>query len=610
MNLDYVLGETHGSEYSWHKYWSRKPANVIASYLRALVPAGGRVLDPFSGSGVVLRESARIGLQCYAFDVNPVAVEISKFMNCNVDESVFARKAEDLISEVESSFGAMYLEQGKVIRFLVHNMATRCASCNSDNVYSKEHHGSRAKRCVQCGEKISFGLVNSTQTVITEVNYVDGSYSQDPEVLARQQLISVHSADVGLDYSARLVNNRRTLTSSELCTADFFSRRNFSILSACSDIAHSCEENELRRALLLLITGSSAQASKLIASRGRLAGGGQAWTIPGFWVPPVHLESNPFIHLRARAKKMAQALSQIGRQRSGTTRVQRISAQAGMREAIKNSERFDLVFLDPPYGDSVAFTEFSAIWNAFLKQPVNYQDDISVSDRTESPSTMSDYEQSLMDVASNLRGLLTESGKVLLTFNNHDLRAWRALVSALQTEGFSASFVRYHDPAVISTKSQTALAGSYVGDFYVVFAHNDAAVSSFADSREVLKQLLTRAAAVRGGSLPRALAVRFGLQLWLELNVDASEVVRLDELFRELFEEKQGVLHLANPPTDETRRLEEIVLKCASGRNLQLPIQLSEFVASLERETRTLGRPSPVEAMAIVSKERQQSQLW
>jgi 16S rRNA G966 N2-methylase RsmD len=609
MNVDYVLGKTHSSEYSWHKYWSRKPANVIASYLKALVPTGGRVLDPFSGSGVVLRESARLGLHCSAFDVNPVAVEISRFMNCNVDEEVFARKAEDLISEVESSFGAMYLEQEKVIRFLVHHMATRCTTCNTENVYSKEHHGSRAKRCVQCGEKVSFGLINSTQTVITEVNYVDGSYSQDSEVLARQQLISNHGANGGSGYSARLVNNRRTLTSSELCTADFFSRRNFSILSACSDIAHSCEENELRRALLLLITGSSAQASKLIASRGRLAGGGQAWTIPGFWVPPVHLESNPFIHLRARAKKMAQALREIGRQRSGTTRVQRVSAQEGMREAITNSERFDLVFLDPPYGDSVAFTEFSAIWNAFLKQQVDYQDDISVSDRTESPSTMSDYERSIIDVALNLRGLLTESGKVLLTFNNHDLRAWRALVSALQTKGFSASFVRYHDPAVISTKSQTALVGSYVGDFYVAFSPDDAPIGSFSNNQDGLKQLLTRAAAARGGSLPRSLAVRFGLQLWLELNIDASEIVRLDQLFRELFEEKQGVLYLVNPPTDETSRLEEIVLKCASGRNLQLPMQLSEFVASLERETRTLGRPSPVEAMAIVSKELQQSQL-
>lgn len=610
MEHDYALGETHSSEYSWHKYWSRKPANVIASYLKALVPPDGRVLDPFSGSGVVSRESARLGFHCTSFDVNPVAVEISKFMNCSVDEAVFARNAEDLIREVESSFGATYLEHGKMIRFLVHHMATCCTSCAYENVYSKSHHGSRAKRCTQCGEKVSFGLINSSKSVIVEVNFVDGSISNNLEMLARQQLISKHGVDSESDYSARLVNNRRTLTSNELCTADFFTQRNFSILSACSDIAHSCEEDELRRALLLLITGSSAQASKLIASRGRLAGGGQAWTIPGFWVPPIHLESNPFIHLRARAKKMVKALSEIKCQRSGTTRVERVSAQVGMREAIAKLERFDLVFLDPPYGDSVAFTEFSAIWNAFLKQQVDYREDISVSDRTESPSTMSDYESSLIDVVSNLRKLLTQSGKVLLTFNNHDLRAWRALVSALQTEGFSASFVRYHDPAVISTKSQTALAGSYVGDFYVAFAANDALISNFAENRDELRQLLIRAAAVRDDSLPRALAVRFGLQLWLELNIDASELHGLDELLCELFEEKQGVLYLINPPTDELRRLEDIVLECASGKNLQLPMQLSQFVASLECETRTLGRPSPVEALAIVSKVLQQSQLW
>ena len=93
MEFDYIKGQTHGPEYSWHKYWSRKPANVIRTYINSLVPKNGLVVDPFSGSGVVLRESTRLGLNCQSYDVNPIAVEISRFMISTVDRTKFIATA-------------------------------------------------------------------------------------------------------------------------------------------------------------------------------------------------------------------------------------------------------------------------------------------------------------------------------------------------------------------------------------------------------------------------------------------------------------------------------------------------------------------------------------
>lgn len=610
MHIDFVRGKTHSSEYSWHKYWSRKPANVIATYLDALVPDGGTVLDPFSGSGVVLREATRLGFDCRAFDVNPIAVEISKFMICNLDVETFRERAGEIISEVESDLGTSYLEQGKPIRFVVHHMATHCSNCGLENVYSKTDHVGRTKSCTRCKSKISFGLANFSRTVINEIAFVDGSMENGAEVIAQQTAASVFSGNLNSLYSEVLVNNRRTLTSNSLRTSDFFTARNFSILAACADLAHACQDEELRRGLLLLITGTSAQASRLIASRGRLASGGQAWTIPGFWVPPIHLESNPFIHLRARAKKMEQALEEIREERRAEGRVHQVSALLGMRESSKKSEKFDLIFLDPPYGDSVAFTEFSAIWNAFLKRQVNYHEDISVSDRSESPFSMTEYEEALRELSAALRESITESGKVLVTFNNHDLRAWRALVAALQAAGFSASFVRYHDPAVVSAKSQKALSGSYVGDFYVVFAPGTSPVRKLEQFRGDIRALLVRAAEARGGRLSRALAVRFGLQMWLEANIDASDIVEFDSIVMEAFEETRGDLLLINLPEVQPTQIQEIVLKHASGRDLGSVRGVSDFLTAVEREAKDLGLPSPSEAIAMVAHARTQDQLW
>ena len=80
MNLGYIKAQTHGPEYSWHKYWSRKPANVISAYLKNLVPEHGIVIDPFCGSGVVLYEAQKLGFDAIGIDVNPTARAISGFL--------------------------------------------------------------------------------------------------------------------------------------------------------------------------------------------------------------------------------------------------------------------------------------------------------------------------------------------------------------------------------------------------------------------------------------------------------------------------------------------------------------------------------------------------
>lgn len=54
--------------------------------LQNFTKAGDSVLDPFSGSGTVLQESARLGLSASGFEINPSAYAMSKFFTfCNSD---------------------------------------------------------------------------------------------------------------------------------------------------------------------------------------------------------------------------------------------------------------------------------------------------------------------------------------------------------------------------------------------------------------------------------------------------------------------------------------------------------------------------------------------
>ena len=609
MEFDYIKGQTHGPEYSWHKYWSRKPANVIRTYINSLVPKNGLVVDPFSGSGVVLRESTRLGLNCQSYDVNPIAVEISRFMISTVDRTKFIATANSIIDDVEERLGYLYEADQKVIRFLVHNVATICKSCKQENIYEKKIHGVNGKKCTYCSAKVSFGLASLNRTVISEVIFTDGSSNSEAISLDHQETLSALSELNEFTFDMPLVDNRRTLTSRETGTKNYFTNRNFWILSEVALLAHKTADSNIRSALLLMITGSSAQCSRLIASRGKLSGGGQAWTIPGFWIPPVHLESNPFMHLRSRLKKMDNALNALQKDARGSGRIDQKSAEAGLTELKLSNTKVDLIFLDPPYGDSVAFLEFSALWNSFLKTPFEYSEDISVSDRQQSPMSMTDYEESLKRIMVLAHDVLTESGKILLTFNNQDLNAWRAIVHSLQVAGFIPIHSHYQDPAVVSSKAQKSLQGSYVGDFYVVFNKSAKKTSSINDHKAKLITLLNNAAAVRGNLLHRSLATRFAIQYWLNSNIDATDILQLDNIFAEIFEHKD-MFFTPKVPHSAKRQIPEIIAEISRDYNLDSQSGINEFVKATNDSLQWAGCPSAEELLLIARQFQDHPQLW
>ena len=66
--------------YGFHKYWGKKPHEPLAFAIEQLTDEGDTVLDPFVGSGTAARESLLRNRRFIGFDINPIAVEISKLL--------------------------------------------------------------------------------------------------------------------------------------------------------------------------------------------------------------------------------------------------------------------------------------------------------------------------------------------------------------------------------------------------------------------------------------------------------------------------------------------------------------------------------------------------
>lgn len=457
----------HPPEYRLHKYWARKPANVAAALLSALVAPGGAVLDPFCGSGVILAEARALGLQATGIDLNPAASLIASVTANPPDPAHFLPALDRFLTAAETHIAPLYgLPDGASVRYCVHSSVVACPDCmQTVSAWALRDHG-RKKHCPGCGARLRFNLRTLTSTEIVRVVTEDGAPHTTPALLDHQHRASTQTGPSTF-LKTRLLPNRRILTWDGLTAADLLTPRN---RAAAEILRGLLIENgtPTQQALRAMLTASLAGMSRLVAFRDGLRGGGPAWTVPGFWVAPVHVEHNPLPLLRSWARRYQRGIPRLWERLHSQPPA---TLHTGPAQAILPTlhQSYDLIFLDPPYGDSVPYLEFSALWNMFLGVTPDYTQEVVVSNRTAERAWWPAYAARLAEVVAASEARLKSHGAVVVTFNNRDSRAWGALLEALHRAGLYCAAAHYVAPAVVSAKAQFAPDGSYHGDFWCVF---------------------------------------------------------------------------------------------------------------------------------------------
>ena len=78
VELGLMEAATWPARHRIHKYWGRKPSNIVQAYIELFTEAGDTVFDPFCGSGVVPVEATILGRMGIGMDNNPIAVELGR----------------------------------------------------------------------------------------------------------------------------------------------------------------------------------------------------------------------------------------------------------------------------------------------------------------------------------------------------------------------------------------------------------------------------------------------------------------------------------------------------------------------------------------------------
>ena len=565
FEIGFIKAETHTPEYLMHKYWARKPHNVIRECIAALTTEGNTVIDPFCGSGVTIREGALIGRECIGYDINPIAALISSVLISPPKATDFVDTFEKIYAQVYKDLGYLYkTTDDKNIKFLSHRIISKCDCGRTLRVDECPKDGKKYI-CPLCGNVVRFNLEKLVDTEIFNITVEnDKEYKPSVEELNRQKEYSNFTCkkiDIA-SFDFTFPENRRILSFKGIRTSLFFTKRNYYILSYFANLIWDIENKTIRDCALLLLTASVAQCSRLIANRNNLSTGGPAWSVPGFWIPQEHLETNPFVHFKARLSKFKKALTALNKK---PVNAKATIFHGNSLELLNSFEakdlKADLIFLDPPYGDSVPYTEFSNIWNSFLKNIPPSDEDISVSDRIDKPDSWMRYGNSLDRYMECFTHHLNHQGKLLITFNNNDMKAWTALISALQNNGFICQRVFYQIPAVISSKAQMSLKSSYISDIYSVYTLCPE-IQPTRDLSPLISHLCFIANS-RGGIISKTIIDREFIISWLKNNIDYQILTEKKSIIESLFEfdKKNAVYTIKQRHKEATEQLKDVVVE-------------------------------------------------
>lgn len=556
MKQKIIIARTHPAEYLIHKYWARKPHNVLAEYIQKYFDETSVLCDPFCGSGVFLAEAKKQNIGGFGFDINPAAYELTDFTINPPPINLFETAVMKLLDHLESEFGDIYKIGNKTIRYIAHEMVATCISCHSLNMVGTCRKRGNSFLCSRCETKISFSLERCSHTRISKVICTDKSVIVDENQITQFQERTNMLIDEPDYFAKPAVENRRILAHKGLRFRDFFTVRALNIINGAVSFINDVDDEKTRRSLMLFFNSSVVQASKLIPYRNNLSSGGPAWSIPGFWVAPKHLEMNLISVLEGRAKKYLRALKSLSegyKKDSTKISLHNMSFQKG--NGLIKDDSLDGIFFDPPYGDNVPYLEFSFIWNTLYNKEVDYNDEIIVSDRKQFCSSWDKYHKDIDEVVAIFWRKLKKNGVVILTFNNLDYRAWAAIITSFQKHTFGCIEANYQVPAVVSPKAQMARNTSYIGDYYCVFQkatappHQDREMDF--DETRIVNCLLSRR-----GKCATNLVERVCLLQILSRNLPFSLVKSIQDIIKKYAHQEKNYYVLREKYMDEEKSKE------------------------------------------------------
>jgi len=460
--------EPYTGIYSMHKYWSKKPYNIIRDFIIRYTNKGEIVLDPFCGSGISVTESIFTNRKAIGIDINPSAIFITKQMLNKVSSKKLNEEYKKLEKKCKDKINSFYIVERDGKQFIGTHFLWENGSLTE---VWYQNGNDRNSKVVDLPTKKDIELANSF------------SYEKIPYYYPKRNFF----------HNSRINANR------ESKVYDLFTPRNLMALSFLLDSIEKIEDENIREILKFSFTSAVGQASKMVfvvKRRGKFNGQSRkterkevgSWVI-GYWVPKENFEINVWNCFEHRLKKILKAKKEqehsqyyiieannFSELKNGDKNLLLVtdSAVNFLKQIPDNS--VDYIITDPPHGNRMPYLEQSMMWNEWLKKDVNYEDEIVISESKDRNKDIKNYYFLLNQVFKHIERILKPKRHFSLMFNSLDDDTWINLVKNINELNFDLEKVEtlgYSANSVVQDNRE----GGLKTDFIFTFKKNPAKIS-------------------------------------------------------------------------------------------------------------------------------------
>lgn len=472
--------------YMAHAYHTKVPHPAIMRYILHYTQPGDTVFDGFCGTGMtgvaanmcgsyndvkaLNEKGVKFGARHnICSDLSPIASLISAAYNLRFNASLFRKKAEAILSKVESELGWMYdIEvdgRPAKMNYVIWSDVFTCPNCGREICLWKESVDLENElmrdtfNCPHCGatcskknmgkawETVYDPIVESTvslnKRIPVRVNYTANSRRGEIDIQhVKFNDSRIESIDISKYPSTKLVdgfNTSQPINSNGVTyTHLFFSRRNFIYLNRVRELV----QGDLF--LQTWLTSVLQNASNMYKFRLDRKGGILNGTL---FIPSLTIEQNPYRLLKAKINDFAAiAYSSRGNSAIG------VASATELSNISDNS--IDYMFIDPPFGANIMYSELSSIWESYTRVATNNKEEAIINPFQK--KSLFDYQTLMNHSLKEFYRILKPDKWLTMEFSNTSASVWNSIQNALQGVGFVVVNVAALDKQQGSFKAVTS----------------------------------------------------------------------------------------------------------------------------------------------------------
>jgi DNA modification methylase len=391
-----------------HKYWSRKPWYVIEHLINKYSLPSQIVLDPFCGSGAIGLEAVLNNREFIGYDLNPVAVFVSKnTLDLEFDAAQFDEETAMIEKSVKSQIMKLYEipNSNLFIRYLLpgkHGKPYNCVATDS-NFGNKQN--------LTVGDD----LLKKHFAIPDKYTFPDMNF---PEKFYKDR------------FSYKGVKR----------VSDMFSSRNLLALAILFDYLHNANLKCLDL-FSLAFTNTLLHVSKLKAENVR------PLSVNNYWIPDDYIEENVIWRFFDRVQNVRRAKLLIEERRkfncADGSVVSKIYNKSSVKLAEIEDQSIDYILTDPPYGDAIQYSELSYIWNCWRQKEFKIKDEVIINPVQN--KGISEFHDQLSIFISNAKRVLKPDAYFTLCFQNKELKIWLGIINSVKNAGFDLCDLEVYD---------------------------------------------------------------------------------------------------------------------------------------------------------------------